>query len=401
MWAYQATAAGALRNMAADPMTPSYEQYEGESFGRVWSWKTLHRQSQVHCSELDNLKLQGSLRVFQQGMVSLEIEAAPAIVTQQHYKCALFLSQAWVAPVLLHICSHSHDRYIKVRVKHVVEFERGSSGDASLALSLSFISCDYCGEWARQTGGQADRHTKERQRQDAGGGQTSRGHPWRQTISNPPSSRFLLKSPLRNSQKFPQVTSETIFGGSPNMVSTGPCFLVHSPPPKQRERERVREREREQAIERVLERVCHGYTSPGEEPSSNPERRADWRVSARPSWDKLRTLVLLAWGWMIDLDKGKRSQLMRQTDGLKRECVCVYHPPPPESGICNQLQLSGLVAGDSAVCGRLVALFCDCGLRVCDLGSSDQLRKRGALGLRFSNRSWLRPAAIESAAISH
>ena len=38
-----------------------------------------------------------------------------------------------------------------------------------------------------------------------------------------------------------------------------------------------------------------------------------------------------------------------------------------------RLDLSGLVAGDSAICGRLAALILRCGLRVCDLRSSDHL----------------------------
>ena len=58
------------------------------------------------------------------------------------------------------------------------------------------------------------------------------------------------------------------------------------------------------------------------------------------------------------------------------------------------LVLSGLVAGDSAICGRLAALI----LRVRPAGLRfEGFRspvKRGGLGLRFSNRSGLRPAAI-------
>ena len=38
--------------------------------------------------------------------------------------------------------------------------------------------------------------------------------------------------------------------------------------------------------------------------------------------------------------------------------------------------------------------FCDCGLRVCCLWSSDHLKYRGELGLWFSDRSRLRPAGI-------
>ena len=49
--------------------------------------------------------------------------------------------------------------------------------------------------------------------------------------------------------------------------------------------------------------------------------------------------------------------------------------------------LSGLVAGDSAICGRLAAA----GLRFEEFRSPV---KRGGLGLRFSNRSGLRPVAI-------
>ena len=57
-------------------------------------------------------------------------------------------------------------------------------------------------------------------------------------------------------------------------------------------------------------------------------------------------------------------------------------------------QLSGLVAGDSAICGRLAALILrlrPAGLRFEEFRSPV---KRGGLGLRFSNRSGLRPAAI-------
>ena len=56
--------------------------------------------------------------------------------------------------------------------------------------------------------------------------------------------------------------------------------------------------------------------------------------------------------------------------------------------------LSGLVAGDSAICGRLAALILQlrpAGLRFEEFRS---LVKKGGLGLRFSNRSGLRPAAI-------
>ena len=58
------------------------------------------------------------------------------------------------------------------------------------------------------------------------------------------------------------------------------------------------------------------------------------------------------------------------------------------------LELSGLVAGDSAICGRLAALILrlrPAGLRFEEFRS---LVERGGLGLRFSNRSGLRPAAI-------
>ena len=57
-------------------------------------------------------------------------------------------------------------------------------------------------------------------------------------------------------------------------------------------------------------------------------------------------------------------------------------------------RLSGLVAGDSAICGRLAALILrlrPAGLRFEEFRSPV---KRGGLGLRFSNRSGLRPAAI-------
>ena len=56
--------------------------------------------------------------------------------------------------------------------------------------------------------------------------------------------------------------------------------------------------------------------------------------------------------------------------------------------------LSGLVAGDSAICGRLAALILrlrPAGLRFEEFRSPV---KRGGLGLRFSNRNGLRPAAI-------
>ena len=59
-----------------------------------------------------------------------------------------------------------------------------------------------------------------------------------------------------------------------------------------------------------------------------------------------------------------------------------------------QKRPSGLVAGDSAICGHLAALI----LRLRPAGLRfEQFRspvKRGGLGLRFSNRSGLRPAAI-------
>ena len=57
-------------------------------------------------------------------------------------------------------------------------------------------------------------------------------------------------------------------------------------------------------------------------------------------------------------------------------------------------RLSGLVAGDSAICGRLAALILrlrPAGLRFEEFRSPV---KRCGLGLRFSNRSGLRPAAI-------
>ena len=53
-----------------------------------------------------------------------------------------------------------------------------------------------------------------------------------------------------------------------------------------------------------------------------------------------------------------------------------------------------LVAGDSAICGRLAALILrlrPAGLRFEEFRSPV---KRGGLGLRFSTRSGLRPAAI-------
>ena len=57
-------------------------------------------------------------------------------------------------------------------------------------------------------------------------------------------------------------------------------------------------------------------------------------------------------------------------------------------------ELSGLVAGDSAICGRLAALILrlrPAGLRFEEFRSPVTW---GGLGLRFSNRSGLRPAAI-------
>ena len=60
----------------------------------------------------------------------------------------------------------------------------------------------------------------------------------------------------------------------------------------------------------------------------------------------------------------------------------------------NFFLLSGLVAGDSAICSRLAALILrlrPAGLRFEEFRS---LVKRGGLGLRFSNRSGLRPVAI-------
>ena len=57
------------------------------------------------------------------------------------------------------------------------------------------------------------------------------------------------------------------------------------------------------------------------------------------------------------------------------------------------LDLSGLVAGDLAICGRLAALIPR--LRP-DLRSADHLTFRVGLGLRFG----LRPLRFESAAIS-
>ena len=75
----------------------------------------------------------------------------------------------------------------------------------------------------------------------------------------------------------------------------------------------------------------------------------------------------------------------QQLSLLKPYSVC----PKPLS-----LGLSGLVAGDSAICGRLAALILrlrPAGLRFEEFRSPV---KRGGLGLRFSNRSGLRPAAI-------
>ena len=85
-----------------------------------------------------------------------------------------------------------------------------------------------------------------------------------------------------------------------------------------------------------------------------------------------------------------------------------YLGPPPPSGPhhpnrrpllspCETHPDSGLVAlvaGDSAICGRLAALILrlrPAGLRFEEFRSPV---KRGGLGLRFSNRSGLRPAAI-------
>ena len=72
--------------------------------------------------------------------------------------------------------------------------------------------------------------------------------------------------------------------------------------------------------------------------------------------------------------------------------VCMYVPFFSKS--LHAWNLSGLVAGDSAICGRLAALILrlrPAGLRFEEFRSPV---KRGGLGLRFSNRSGLRPAAI-------
>ena len=64
------------------------------------------------------------------------------------------------------------------------------------------------------------------------------------------------------------------------------------------------------------------------------------------------------------------------------------------NGVAPQRVLSGLVAGDSAICGLLAAQILrlrPAGLRFEEFRSPV---KRGGLGLRFSNRSGLRPAAI-------
>ena len=66
----------------------------------------------------------------------------------------------------------------------------------------------------------------------------------------------------------------------------------------------------------------------------------------------------------------------------------------PPQGKESSEDLSGLVAGDSAICSRLAALILrlrPAGLRFEEFRSSV---KRGGLGLRFSNRSGLRLAAI-------
>ena len=83
------------------------------------------------------------------------------------------------------------------------------------------------------------------------------------------------------------------------------------------------------------------------------------------------------------LDQGMKG-LCCSDPGIRRE--------KQKNGGCHSL--SGLVAGDSAICGRLAALILrlrPAGLRFEELRSPV---KRGGLGLRFSNRSGFRPAAI-------
>ena len=69
------------------------------------------------------------------------------------------------------------------------------------------------------------------------------------------------------------------------------------------------------------------------------------------------------------------------------ESVCVCEPHSRHLG--HSLKISGLVAGDSAICGRLAALI----LRLW-LAGLQFFGDTGGLGLRFSNRSELRPVAI-------
>ena len=78
----------------------------------------------------------------------------------------------------------------------------------------------------------------------------------------------------------------------------------------------------------------------------------------------------------------------------EREILSVLLPFVSQYASHSYRNLSGLVAGDSAICGRLAALILrlrPAGLRFEEFRSSV---KRGGLGLRFSNRSGLRPAAI-------
>ena len=80
--------------------------------------------------------------------------------------------------------------------------------------------------------------------------------------------------------------------------------------------------------------------------------------------------------------------------GVHFEAPCQVPDPLFGEPVACTPDLSGLVAGDSAICGRLAALILrlrPAGLRFEEFRSPV---KRGGLGLRFSNRSGLRPAAI-------
>ena len=90
----------------------------------------------------------------------------------------------------------------------------------------------------------------------------------------------------------------------------------------------------------------------------------------------------------IDFWAGRCLRQSRPASGIKNTYLW------NELSLSPGQALSGLVAGDSAICGRLAALILrlrPAGLRFEEFRSPV---KRGGLGLRFSNRSGLRPAAI-------